>query len=151
MSDKAITSIDPTLVIRVNRELVEERILRDPSGPEHFGLSQDRLDEVMSIFYKSGADLLGEAQIIEKAAYFLGALSWAQPFDAANKSTGMIVMVLFMRKNGLDLKTSPLDEAYLRGLLYEIQEERTELNREVMGKIILYIQENTIKYDSQNE
>ena len=75
-----------------------------------------------------------------KASYLLGGISWAQPFSAGNKRTAFVCADTLLRMNGLKITIDDdYDLEYLRKLLLEIQEERSELNAGTIAKIILYV------------
>lgn len=134
-------------IIDENRKEIEERLKKNPTAAEAILVSNDRLNEVLKIVDSVGNNLDHREQIITKAAYFLGAISWAQPFGGANKRTGFIMVVIFLRDNGYDLEIPEYDEARLISLLYDIQEERSTLSHEIIENLILYMKERTIRYE----
>lgn len=127
-------------IIDENRKEIEERLAKNPSAAEAFCVSEERLDEVLRIVENIGNELEFHDKLVTKAAYFLGGLAWAQPFCGGNKSTSLLMTVVFLQDNGYTLKIPACDEAYLIDLLYEVQTDRENLSHETIRKLILYIQ-----------
>lgn len=132
-------------IIDANEKEITERLLKNPTSAEAISVAEDRLDEVLKIVENIGNSLEFSDKIITKAAYFLGALAWAQPFSGGNKSTGFLMTIVFLHDNGFELRIPEIDEAYLIDLLYKIQEERTNLSHEIIERLILYIKERIVR------
>ena len=95
----------------------------------------------MDIAKNVGNDLDYEKSLIEKAAYLVGGLAWNQAFSGANKRTAILTCTLFFSENRYRLNIPQHKNPELRQLLFDIQEERCDVNRETIDKIILYISE----------
>ena len=135
-----VTPFNKQEIIDENRKEIEERLAKNPSAMEAFCVAEERLDEVLKMVENIGNDLEFHDKLITKAAYFLGGLSWAQPFCGGNKSTGLLMTLVFLQDNGFTLEIPEDDEAYLIDLLYEMQEDRASLSHETIHKLILYMQ-----------
>jgi prophage maintenance system killer protein len=118
---------------------------RHPENPEFIDVGTDRLDEVLTIVKNSANDLPFEQALIEKAAYFVGGLAWCQAFSGANKRTAILTCTVFLLQNGYQLNIPQNENPELRQLLFDIQEERGQLDRQVIDKIILYIRKHASK------
>lgn len=108
-------------------------------------MGADRIDEVLQVVKNAGKDLSFEKALIEKTAYLIGSLAWAQAFSGGNKRTALLTGIVFCSQNGYRLNIPQSRNAELRQLLFDIQEERTGINREIIDKLMLYI----IKYLSK--
>jgi death-on-curing family protein len=118
---------------------------RHPESPEFIDVGTDRLDEVLTIVKNSANDLPFEQALIEKAAYLVGGLAWCQAFSGANKRTAILTCTIFLLQNGYQLNIPQNENPELRQLLFDIQEERSQLDRQVIDKIILYIRKHASK------
>lgn len=139
-----IRYIEPELIIEINRKIIDEWNKRHPGQPEFIDVSRTRLEEVLEIVRQAenGQDL--EEKIINKAAYLLGGLAWAQSFSGANKRTSILSTTVFLRRNGLRFTIPKERQRELRKLLFDVQEQRDRPRPEIIDKIILYIKENVI-------
>ena len=124
-------------IIDTNRRIIEQWNEKHPDKQEKLCVRRDALDESYSIFENTGDNSVTRENLVKKAAYLMGSISWAQPFCGANKRTAMLVTATFLNKN--EIKMEPYDEKHVRELLYDIQDERGRLNKDTMNKIILYI------------
>lgn len=113
--------------------------------PERFAVGTDRIDEILDIVKNAANDLDYEKSLIEKAAYLVGGLAWNQAFSGANKRTAILTCILFLLENGYRLNILQSRNPELRQLLFDIQEERCDVNRETIDKIILYISKQVSK------
>ncbi len=121
------------LVIEINRGVIQEWLEKNPTAADVINFNQDELDKVLRMVNE-------QSNIIMKAAYLLGVISWAQPFSGGNKRTAFVCADTLLRMNVLRLAVhNGNDTEYLRKLLFEIQDERSELNADTMAKIILYV------------
>jgi prophage maintenance system killer protein len=121
------------VIIRINKGIVHEWNEQNPQNPEVFAVGEDRLDDVLSMVNKQSGP-------IEQACYLLAGISWAQPFSGGNKRTAFVCADTWLRMNGYRLVIdSETDQEYLRSLLFEIQESRTDLDDLTLAKIMLYV------------
>jgi len=102
----------------------------------------DIIDEVLQTVKNAANELPFEKALVEKAAYLIGGLAWAQAFSGGNKRTALLTGIVFFSQNGYRLNVPQSRNAELRQLLFDIQEERTGISREIIDKLMLYI----IKY-----
>ena len=144
METMQIHYLEKSLVIELNEKIIVEWNNRHPESPEYMAESGSGLDEVLSIVKKAGNDQADHKdKIIVKAAHLLGGIPWAQSFSGANKRTAILATTIFLRRNGLSIKFPPEEQRELRKLLFKIQEERGELQTEIIDRLILYIRKNT--------
>ena len=100
---------------------------------------RERFDALSGEEKHAEAGRLHEKALIEKAAYLIGGLAWAQAFSGGNKRTAILSCALFFSQNGYHLNIPTDENPQLRQLLYDIQEERSEINCQIIEKIISYI------------
>jgi death-on-curing family protein len=136
---KPITYIDRQRIIDINKKIIQIWNSRHPENPERFDVRVDRIDEVLNIVKNAANDLDYEKSLIKKAAYLVGGLAWNQAFSGANKRTAILACTLFLSENGYRLNIPQNRNPELRQLLFDIQGERYNLNKETIDKIILYI------------
>ncbi|QLH09432.1 Fic family protein [Candidatus Nitrosotenuis sp. DW1] len=134
-----IRYIDRQRIIDINKKIIRLWNARHTDRLESVNVGTDRIDGVLQIVVSAGNDLPFENMIIEKAAYLVGGLAWAQAFSGGNKRTAVLSCSLFLSQNGHRLNIPDDENPQLRQLLYDIQEERSEINRQIIEKIILYI------------
>jgi prophage maintenance system killer protein len=65
--------------------------------------------------------------------------------SGANKRTAILTCTVFLLQNGYQLNIPQNENPELRQLLFDIQEERGQINRQVIDKIILYIGKHVSK------
>lgn len=118
---------------------------RHPERPEFVDVGVDRINEVLTVVKNSANDLPFEQAIIEKSAYVVGGLAWCQSFSGANKRTAILTCTIFLLQNGYRLSIPHNENPELRQLLFDIQEERGQINRQVIEKLILYIRNHVSK------
>lgn len=77
----------------------------------------------------------------------MASISWIQPFVGGNKRTAFVSTKKFLKDNGYDfsIKTEK-DKTELIRLLNEIQNNRSELDPEILSAIIFYITERIKKH-----
>lgn len=138
-----INYVEKSFVIELNKKIIKEWNIRHPELPEFIDVSESRLDEVLDIVKQVGNDLDNKEQVIVKASYFLASLAWAQAFSGGNKRTSILSTTIFLRRNGLSITFPREEQRALRQLLFQIQEDREELQPEIIDKLILYIRKNT--------
>lgn len=120
-------------IITINKGIIEEWIESHPKNHEGVSSDKHKLEQILH-----EAD--NQESLLAKATYLLGAIAWAQPFAGGNKRTAYTTTKTFLQMNGYTLLVQTKgDIEFLSKLLYEIQEERSELNEETMAKITLYV------------
>jgi len=128
-----MTKLTLELIIEINKGIIQEWLEQNPTAFEAVDVNQDELKTILKLVDK-------QENLIMKASYILGGISWAQPFSGGNKRTAFVCADTLLRLNGFRLLVDDENEQeYLRKLLLEIQEERSKLNEDVMAKIILYV------------
>ncbi|MDE1816808.1 MAG: Fic family protein, partial [Thaumarchaeota archaeon] len=137
-----IKYVEKSFVMELNKKIIDEWNARHPQLPEFANVSEVRLDEVLQIVEKVGNQLVTRDQIITKAAHLLGGLAWAQAFSGGNKRTAILSTTVFLRRNGLSITFPREEQRELRQFLFAIQEDREQLQQEIIDKLILYIRRN---------
>ena len=128
-----MTNLTEELIIEINKGIIQEWLEQNPTAFEAVNVSHDKLKEILTLVNK-------QENLIMKAAYLLGSISWSQPFSGGNKRTAFVCADTLLRLNGFRLSIdSENEQEYLRKLLLEVQDERSKLNEDVMAKIILYV------------
>ena len=128
-----MNNLTKDLIIEINKGIIHDVLEKNPTAAESVNVNQEQLDTILQMVNK-------QEHLIMKASYLLGGISWAQPFSGGNKRTALVCADTLLRMNGLKLVIdNETDEEYLRKLLFEIQDERSELNTVIMAKIILYV------------
>lgn len=128
-----MTNLTEELIIEINKGIIQEWLEQNPTAFEAINVNHDKLKEILTIVNK-------QENLIMKAAYLLGGISWSQPFSGGNKRTAFVCADTILRLNGFRFSIeSENEQEYLRKLLLEIQDERSRLNEDVMAKIILYV------------
>ncbi len=137
-----IKYVEKSFIIELNKKIIGEWNARHPQLPEFVNVSETRLDEVLQIVENVGNPLVTKDQIITKAAHLLGGLAWAQAFSGGNKRTAILSTTVFLRRNGLSITFPREEQLELRQFLFAIQEDREQLQQEIIDKLILYIRRN---------
>ncbi|MDH2907054.1 MAG: Fic family protein [Candidatus Nitrosotalea sp.] len=128
-----MTKLTIELVIEINKGIIQEWLEQNPTAFEAVNANRDELKNILNMVNK-------QENLIMKASYILGGISWAQPFSGGNKRTAFVCADTLLRLNGFRLAIDDENEQeYLRKLLLEVQEERSKLNEDAMAKIILYV------------
>ena len=138
-----INYVERSFIIELNKKIIYEWNARHPESSEFISSSEAGLDEVLNMVEKVGNNLEIKDQIILKAAHILGGLPWAQAFSSGNKRTAILSTTIFLRRNGLNITFPKEEQRELRRLLFEVQEERGQLQHEIIDKLVLYIRKNT--------
>ena len=134
-----MTNLTEELIIEINKGIIQEWLEQNPTAFEAINVNHDKLKEILTIVNK-------QENLIMKAAYLLGGISWSQPFSGGNKRTAFVCADTILRLNGFRFSIeSENEQEYLRKLLLEIQDERSRLNEDVMAKIILYVSKRVRK------
>lgn len=134
-----IIKIEKQVIIDTNQKTVEGWKKTYPDSPDEFGVRRYELESVLEIVDGVGHEQNLLDNLIIKAAYIMGSISWAQPFTAANKRTGILSAATFLSDNGYNLEIREQDEPFLRKALYDIQLSRSELDDLILGNLISYI------------
>jgi len=134
-----INYVEIDTIITINRRIIELWNKRHSDKPEFLDVGIDRIEEVLDKVKSVANDLEFENMLIEKAAYLVGGLAWSQAFSGGNKRTAILTCTVFLLQNGYRLNIPQNKNPELRQLLFDIQEERGEIRREIIVKIILYI------------
>lgn len=142
---KDILYVDREKIIAINKTIIRMWNKRHPERPEFVDVGVDRIDEVLAVVKNSANDLPFEQAIIEKSAYLVGGLAWCQAFSGANKRTAILTCTIFLLQNGYRLGIPHNENPELRQLLFDVQEERGQINRQVIEKLILYIRNHVNK------
>jgi len=143
---KKIVYVERQTIIEINKKIIERWNAKHTERPEFIDVGTDRLDEVLSIVKNVANVLEFERSLIVKTAHLIGGLAWCQAFSGANKRTSISTGNLFLRINGYKFQKIPIvEQRKLRHLLFDIQEERGQLNEQTMTQIILYTQKNTVR------
>jgi prophage maintenance system killer protein len=137
-----IEYVERSFIIELNKKIIDEWNVRHPELPEFVNVSETRLDEVLHIVEKAGDKLEIRDQIIVKAAHLLGGLPWVQAFSGGNKRTAILSTTIFLHRNGLNITFPREEQRELRRLLFEIQEDRGQLQQGIIDKLILYMRRN---------
>jgi len=138
-----IVYVERSFIIDLNKKIIYEWNARHPESSEFISASEAGLDGVLKMVEKVGNNLEIKDQIILKAAHILGGLSWAQAFSSGNKRTAILSTTIFLRRNGLSITFPKEEQRELRRLLFEVQEERGQLQQEIIDKLVLYIRKHT--------
>ncbi|MDE1764218.1 MAG: Fic family protein [Thaumarchaeota archaeon] len=140
-----ILYVDRKKIIIINQKIIKMWNQRHPHKSEFVDMGASRIDEVLTMVKNSANELSFEQALIEKAAYLVGGLAWCQAFSGANKRTAILTCTIFLLQNGYRLNIPQNENPELRKLLFDIQEERNHINRQVIDKIILYIRKHVIR------
>jgi len=140
--------VDKQYLIDTNRIILEEFQKKHPSELISIGVRSE-IDDIISEVEKYGHSGNDKKDLIEKAAYLMGIISWSQPFLDGNKRTGIVSAIKLLRDNGYRLKMEQKDEKEIRGLLYDIQDQRSCINKSIIEKIIIYTTRRVIPYESR--
>jgi len=137
-----INYVEIDTIITINKRIIKLWNERRPNKPEFFDVGTDRIEEVRDKVKSVANDLDLENMLIEKAAYLVGGLAWNQPFSGGNKRTAILTCTIFLLQNGYRLNIPQNKNPELRQLLFDIQEERDEIRREIIVKRMLYIRKH---------
>ena len=105
------------------------------NSTHHEGISvnRDTLKEILD-------DAKQLESVFDQAAYVLAGIPWAQPFSGGNKRTAFAAAKIILAEKNYTMKTiSQHDIDFLLKLLFEIQEERSQINASTLAKITLYL------------
>lgn len=136
-------------VLEINKKVINDWNKKHQDQVEKFAFGD--IDQVIKIVNSFGNSGNYKMDAIEKASYLLGVVSWSQLFSDGNKRTAFVSAIKFLQRNGYDLNVKSHDEKKeLAGLLYEIQEERSQLNSLTMKKIINFVTKHTFVINQNN-
>lgn len=139
--------VDKQYLIDLNEKILKTFAQHFP-GTDVPLILRPEIDDVLPYvesIQKTGDEL---SHLTEKAAHLMSYLSWAQPFGDGNKRTGLIAAAKFLRDNDYELNLNSIEEQReIRRLLYSIQDERTNLDLDVVKQIIFYISKRITKHE----
>ncbi len=138
--------VDKQYLIDTNRLVLKEFQKKHPDALVSIGVRSE-IDDVLLEVEKYGNSGNDKKDLIEKASYIMGIISWSQPFLDGNKRTGIVCAIKFLRDNGYRLKIEQRDEKEIRELLYNIQDRRSSLDKSIMRQIIIYTTRRVISYE----
>ncbi len=137
-----IRYVEESTIVELNKKIIDEWNLRHPELSEFTNVSDTRLGEVLTMVEKVGNEYETTDKIIAKAAHLLGGLAWTQAFSGGNKRTAILSTTVFLRRNGFSMTFPREEQRELRLMLFQIQEERSQIQQEIIDKLILYIRRN---------
>ena len=111
------------------------------NSTHHEGISvnRDTLTEILD-------DAKQLESVFDQAAYVLAGIPWAQPFSGGNKRTAFAASKIILAEKNYTMKSiSAHDVDFLLKLLFEIQEERSQINAATLAKITLYLRNRIIE------
>lgn len=121
------------ILIKINIGILNEWLEKNSKTSEGFAHNDEKLEKILNLVEK-------QDNPISQAAYLMAGIAWAQPFAGGNKRTGVTAADTLLRLNGYKIKTQEQNDIdYIRKLLFEVQDERTVINEDVLGKIVLYL------------
>ena len=135
---KIIMNLDNQYLIDVNEKILKrhERIKNVKAYIE----TTKNIDRVIPIVKNAGNSGNREEDLIEKAAYIMAVIPWAQAFFDGNRRTGIIAAGKFLRDNEYELDIDPESENLeLRCMLSEIKKQSQTLNQDIMKQLSFYI------------
>ncbi|MGI0047469.1 MAG: Fic family protein [Nitrosotalea sp.] len=89
-----------------------------------------------------------EEDLIEKAAWIMAVILWAQAFFDGNRRTGIIAAGKFLYDNGYELDIDPENENLeLRSMLSEIKKQSRTLNQNIMKQLSFYLSKRMRKHE----
>lgn len=141
--------VDTQYLIDVNRLILERWNKRNPKNQQHIGARHPEIDGIIPMVEKYDKNNMKLEDLIQKASYLMAIISWSQPFLDGNKRTGIISATKFLYDNGFDLDIKKKDESEIRNLLYDIQDNRTNLDDSIVAKIIIYTTKRIKKHESR--
>lgn len=135
------------IIIQINKEIIKEWNQANPGIKEDFCADEHRLNEAYDFAKKQEDFMPQSAYIMAQSAYIMAGIAWAQPFCGGNKRTAVISADTWLRINGYTLTIEDdMDREYIRSLLFEIQESRSEMDGFTLSKIILYVSKRLVKH-----
>lgn len=78
-----MTDLTEELIIEINKGIIQEWLEQNPTAFEAVNVNHDKLKEILTTVNK-------QENLIMKAAYLLGGISWSQPFSGGNKRTAFV-------------------------------------------------------------
>jgi prophage maintenance system killer protein len=137
-NNEIVMNLDNQYLIDVN-----EKILKRQSRIKNVKVyieTTKNIDRVIPIVNSVGNSGNRKEDLIEKAAYIMTVIPWAQAFFDGNRRTGIIAASKFLRDNGYELYIDPENENLeLRGMLSEIKKQSLTLNQDIMKQLSFYI------------
>ena len=137
-NDKIIMNLDNPYLIDVNEKILKrhEKIKKVKVYVE----TTRNIDRVIPMVNSVGNSGNREKDLIEKAAYLMAVIPWAQAFFDGNRRTGVIAASKFLYDNGYELDIDPENENLeLRHMLSEIKKQSQTLNQDIMKQLSFYV------------
>ena len=85
------TGLDKNFIIETNKKIVEEWNRTHPKQTESHWARSGEIEDIIGMINSVVNEEKTLENLIRKAAYTIGFISWAQPFISANKRTGLLV------------------------------------------------------------
>ena len=130
--------MDTQYLIDTNKIILEEFGKLFPNELILIGV-RDEINDIIPEVECHGNSGNEKNDLIEKASYLMGLISWSQPFLDGNKRTGIVSAIKFLRNNGYELEIKQQDEKKIRELLLDIQSSRICLDQDIIKQFIIYI------------
>ena len=125
-------------LIEINKTILKTQPHNHSGHHEAISVNRDTLKEILD----DAKQLESE---FDHAAYVLASIPWAQPFSGGNKRTAFAAAKIILAEKNYTIETiSEHDIEFLRKLLFEIQEERSQINPTTLAKITLYLRKRSM-------
>lgn len=139
--------VDKQYLIDLNKKILETFTKKYPGTPVPLVVRAE-IDDVLPYVENIESSGDEEKDLVKQAGYLMSYISWSQPFADGNKRTGWISATKFLRDNGYDLDLSSQDDQKeIRKLLYDIQDQRANLDDSIVQQIIIYISKRITKHE----
>lgn len=126
-------------IIEINKTILETQSDDHSGHREAISVNSDTLKEIIH-------DAEQFETVFDQAAYILTSIPWAQPFSGGNKRTAFTASkIILAEKNYTMKKISENDIEFLRKLLFDIQDDRSEIDASILAKITLYLRNRSRK------
>jgi len=126
-------------LIEINKTILSTQSHNHSTHQEAISANRDTLKEILH-------DAKQFESVFDQAGYVLAGIPWAQPFSGGNKRTAFAAAkIILAEKNYTIEEISEHDVEFLLKLLFEIQDERSQINPATLAKIILYLRKRTIE------
>jgi death on curing protein len=136
--NEIIMNLDNQYLIDINKKILE-RHARTHNVKVYIE-STKNIDHVIPMVNSVGNSGNKKENLIEKAAYIMAVIPWAQAFFDGNRRTGIIAASKFLYDNGYELNVDPENENLeLRNMLSEIKKQSKTLNQDLIKQLCFYI------------
>jgi len=137
-NNEIVMNLDNQYLIDVNEKILK-RQARIKNVKVYIETTKN-IDLVIPTVNSVGNSGNRKEDLIEKAAYIMVVIPWAQAFFDGNRRTGIIAASKFLHDNGYELDIDPENENLeLRGMLSEIKKQSLTLNQDIMKQMSFYI------------